>query len=109
MGHQATPVWIALLPLAVVVALFVLSVRYMKGKGYPAGGGSSVIVCCRQGHLFTTIWIPLISFKAVRLGSMRYQYCPVGQHWAFVDIVNPSDLTEEERQFAADHPDHLMP
>jgi hypothetical protein len=36
------------------------------------------IVRCSKGHLFTTIWVPLASFKAVRLGSRRYQRCPGG-------------------------------
>jgi hypothetical protein len=41
-----------------------------------------VIVRCSQGHLFETIWIPLVSFKAVRLGTRRLQRCPIGHHWA---------------------------
>ena len=43
-----------------------------------------VPVRCSAGHLFTTIWVPLGSLKAVRLGLQRYQYCPVGRHWATV-------------------------
>jgi len=46
-------------------------------------------VRCSAGHLFTTIWAPLASLKAVRLGGTRYQYCPVGHHWA---TVTPLDL-----------------
>jgi hypothetical protein len=41
-------------------------------------------VRCSAGHLFTTIWVPMASLKAVRLGWKRYQYCPVGRHWATV-------------------------
>ena len=41
-------------------------------------------VRCSAGHLFTTIWVPLASLKAMRLGWKRYQYCPVGRHWATV-------------------------
>lgn len=41
-------------------------------------------VQCSAGHYFTTIWIPGGSLKAVRLGMTRYQYCPVGHHWATV-------------------------
>ena len=44
-------------------------------------------VRCSSGHLFTTIWVPLGSFKALRLGFRRYQYCPVGKHWAMVSVV----------------------
>lgn len=46
-------------------------------------------VRCSAGHLFTTIWVPLGSLKAVRLGWKRYQYCPVGRHWA---MVTPLDV-----------------
>lgn len=38
-------------------------------------------VRCSAGHVFTTIWMPLGSLKAVRLGWKRWQYCPVGRHW----------------------------
>lgn len=45
-------------------------------------------VRCSAGHYFTTIWIPGGSLKALRLGVGlglgRYQYCPVGHHWARV-------------------------
>jgi hypothetical protein len=41
-------------------------------------------VRCSAGHLFTTIWVPLVSVKAVRLADTRYQHCPVGHHWASV-------------------------
>jgi len=54
------------------------------------------VVRCSKGHLFTTIWIPLASFKAVRLGPARYQRCPVGHHWAMVRQVDPSALDPDE-------------
>jgi hypothetical protein len=41
-------------------------------------------VRCSAGHLFTTIWVPFGSLKAVRFSPGRYQYCPVGHHWAIV-------------------------
>ncbi|HVT66458.1 MAG TPA: hypothetical protein VHF26_01820 [Trebonia sp.] len=46
-------------------------------------------VRCSAGHLFTTIWVPFGSVKAVRLGGERYQRCPVGRHWT---AVTPLDL-----------------
>ena len=67
------------------------------------------MVRCSQGHLFTTIWIPGISFKAVRLGMTRFQHCPVGHHWTKVAPVNESELTEEERHFASEHHDIRIP
>ncbi len=68
-----------------------------------------VVVRCRQGHLFTTIWIPGASFKAVRLGMWRFQRCPVGRHWTLVAPVNPDELTDEERRVAAEHRDTRIP
>ncbi|MGA2319629.1 MAG: hypothetical protein ABSG95_02645 [Solirubrobacteraceae bacterium] len=54
-------------------------------------------VRCRDGHLFTTIWIPLASLKAIRLGGRRFQHCPVGHHWTTVvpldqTLATPADL-----------------
>lgn len=45
-------------------------------------------VRCSAGHLYTTIWIWGGSLKSVRLGGERYQYCPVGHHWATVTRLN---------------------
>lgn len=58
-------------------------------------------VRCRDGHVFTTIWIPLASFKAVRLGLRRYQRCPVGRHWS--TVVQLASGTAEAAQAAAVH------
>jgi hypothetical protein len=67
------------------------------------------IVRCGQGHLFETIWVPLASFKAVRLGSRRLQRCPVGHHWSRVERVDPSTLTPEELAEARAHHDLRIP
>jgi hypothetical protein len=48
-------------------------------------------VRCAAGHLFTTIWVPGGSVKAVRLGWTRWQYCPVGHHWATVSRLDTTD------------------
>jgi hypothetical protein len=58
-------------------------------------------VRCRAGHLFTTIWIPLASFKAVRLGTQRYQRCPVGGHWAIVTQIDPALASPADLEAAA--------
>jgi hypothetical protein len=60
-------------------------------------------VRCSAGHLFTTIWVPLGSLKAVRLGLTRYQYCPVGHHWANVTRLDLDEAppTAEELADAA--------
>ena len=58
-------------------------------------------VRCRDGHLFTTIWIPLASLKAVRLGDRRYQRCPVGRHWTTVTPLDPATTSAEDLAAAA--------
>jgi hypothetical protein len=75
--------------------------------GYKLGG--DVVVRCREGHLFTTIWIPLMSLKAVRLGWIRWQYCPVGEHWTLVTPVRDEDLTDRERWIAEHYHDVRLP
>ena len=67
------------------------------------------MVRCRQGHLFTTIWIPGIKLKEVDLVVARIQHCPVGNHWSLVVPVRDKDLTEEELQFAWEHHDIRIP
>jgi hypothetical protein len=48
------------------VASVVAEPLAMKLRGYPIGG--KLIVRCRQGHLFTTFWLPGVSFTSLRLG-----------------------------------------
>jgi len=71
--------------------------------------GVNTIVRCRQGHLFTTIWIPGVKLKGLDLGVARFQWCPVGRHWTLVTPVRESDLTDEERAIAAEHHDIRIP
>ena len=75
--------------------------------GYNLGGNT--VVRCRQGHLFTTIWIPGVKLKELDLVVARVQRCPVGKHWSLVVPVRDVDLTEEERQFAREHHDIRIP
>jgi hypothetical protein len=53
-------------------------------------------VCCRDGHLFTTIWVPLASLKAARLGGRRFQHCPVGHHWTTVIPLDRMSAAPED-------------
>jgi hypothetical protein len=71
--------------------------------------GGNVVVRCHQGHLFTTLWIPGVSVKALRLGWWRIQRCPVGHHWSLVTPVNPNGLGENERRSAREHHDVRLP
>jgi hypothetical protein len=71
--------------------------------------GGNVIVRCRSGHLFTTLWIPAVSVKALRLGWWRVQRCPVGHHFSLVTPVNAAELTEEDRARAMERHDIRLP
>ena len=71
--------------------------------------GTSTIVRCRQGHLFTTIWIPGVKLKELDLVVARVQRCPVGKHWSLVVPVRTKDLTEAELQSALEHHDIRIP
>lgn len=93
--------------LAIAAAAAGLETLVFKLRGYRLG--RNVIVRCRQGHLFTTIWLPGASLKSVRLGWWRLQRCPVGKHWSIVTPVRESDLTEDEKRSAAEHRDVRIP
>lgn len=99
---------IQLLPLVLVVGVIGLMLWYYGREGV-AGAGASTIVRCQNGHLFTTIWVPFISLKAIRLGLVRIQRCPVGGHLAFVTPVRESDLTDAELQQARSTRDTNIP
>ena len=90
-----------------IVAALLLETAVLWQRGYGVGG--NVVVRCREGHLFTTIWIPGVSLKAIRLGWWRVQYCPVGRHWSIVTPVKRSELTEEEAGIASEHADIRLP
>jgi hypothetical protein len=79
----------------------------MKLRGYPIAG--NLVVRCRKGHLFTTIWIPGASVKSLRLGWVRFQWCPVGRHWSFVTPVRPSELSAREERRARERRDLRLP
>lgn len=77
-------------------------------RGYRLGG-TSVVVRCREGHLFTTIWIAGVSVKSLRLGWWRVQHCPVGGHFSLVTPVPSAELTAQQRELAAEHRDIRLP
>ncbi|MFL6112419.1 MAG: hypothetical protein ACJ786_13845 [Catenulispora sp.] len=78
----------------------------MRRRGYRVG--LDTVVRCRDGHMFTTIWIPGASLKAVRLGTVRLQYCPVGRHFTVVRPVKEAELAGPERPADLPH-DVLIP
>jgi hypothetical protein len=68
-----------------------------------------VIVRCMRGGLFETVWIPLASFKAIRLGPLRIQRCPVHHRVEIVQQVDPATLSDEEHTAAARYPAQPIP
>jgi hypothetical protein len=74
-----------------------------------AFAGPVVIARCMRGGLFETVWIPLISFKALRLGPLRIQRCPVHRRWEVVQTVDPATLSDAERAEAARYPAEPIP
>jgi hypothetical protein len=93
--------------LVAVVGVLVGGTLLARRAGYKVGG--HVVVRCRQGHLFTTLWVPGVKLKAIDLGVVRIQRCPVGHHWTAVVPVRDSDLTDDERLAAARHHDIRLP
>jgi hypothetical protein len=95
------------------LVLLAVCVGYAAGtvvalrQGYKFG--ANVIVRCRRGHLFSTVWIPGASVKALRFGYWRVQWCPVGRHVGLVRLVKDSALTATERAFAEAHHDVRVP
>ena len=94
-------------PVVLVVVILVGGTLVARLLGYKVGG--NVVVRCRQGHLFTTSWIPGVKLKALDLGVARLQRCPVGKHWTLVTPVRDRDLTDEERRSAGEHHDVWIP
>ena len=92
---------------ALVVAFYVLATVVARTLGYQVGGDTPVR--CRCGHVFTSIWIPGVSLKALRLGWQRLQWCPVGGHWSLVTPQRAEDLTVDELLSAAAHHDLHIP
>jgi hypothetical protein len=69
----------------------------------------NVVVRCRAGHLFTTIWLPGVSLKSLRFVWWRFQRCPVGEHWSLVTPVRETDLTDNDLRLAREHKDLRIP
>lgn len=102
-----SPQLIQLIPLILVAVIVVIGLFYMN-RTY-SGPRGETIVRCRSGHLYTTVWVPFVSLKAIRLGLVRFQYCPVGKHWSLVVPVRASDLSDEDRQLASQYRDWQIP
>lgn len=90
-----------------VAGTMVLEAIVMRLLGYRVG--THVVVRCRAGHMYSTIWIPGASVKALRLGIWRVQWCPVGRHWSIVKPVREAALGEDELAAAREQRDIRLP
>jgi len=104
-----TQILILVLVLVIAVAVGLRFGRMSRTRLEGYRFGRDVIVRCRDGHLFMTTWIPMVSFKAVRLGLIRLQYCPVGNHLTAVQLMRDEDLTPAERLEASRYHDNGVP
>ena len=102
-----TQILVYVLVLVIFSGVTIKVARMSRQQGYRFG--RDVIVRCRDGHLFMTTWIPMVSFKAIRLGLVRVQYCPVGDHVTPVRLVRDEDLTPAERLAASRFHDNGVP
>lgn len=59
-------------------------------------GAPCLLPANRSGLPDAAPLIPSVSFKGVRLGLTRFQWCPVGKHFSIVRPVNESELTDEQ-------------
>lgn len=67
------------------------------------------VVRCMRGGLFQALWVPGVSFTAVRLGPYRIMRCPVHDRVELVRMVDESALTREELEQAARYPAGRIP
>ena len=100
---------VAVFLLALVVGLGVVAIVFLARRGPIDLDRAWVAVRCREGHVFSTIWIPGISLKSIRLGPLRLQWCPVGEHRTFVTPVPWSALDDHERLMATRYRDSRVP
>lgn len=91
--------------LALLVGVGTVAFVSLAHRGGPGDLDAEMPVRCRAGHVFTTIWVPGVSIKAIRFGKRRYQWCPVGEHRTWVTPAPWSTLSERERRMATHHRD----
>ncbi len=96
--------------IGVLVLVIALSAfMYARARRHGIQRGATRIARCSAGHLFTSTVIPGASLRALRLGSQRYQRCPVGDHMALASWVDPNTLTPEQRAAAEAVRDSRIP
>jgi hypothetical protein len=94
---------------AVALAAGAIAAFTLGGRALGYKLGLNTVVRCREGHLFTTIWIPGVKLKAVDLGVARIQRCPVGDHWTVVTPVREASLSARQLKRAHARRDIRLP
>jgi hypothetical protein len=97
----------ALGAVVVIIAVISMVATSLRRRGYQVGGWT--LVRCSAGHLFYTLFVPGVSLKAVRLGTRRFQRCPVGRHWSLVALAREADYSEAQLAEARRHRDRPVP
>ncbi len=92
----------AVLSLVLGVVLLI-GVLILVGRARGFDDGAESVMRCSAGHLFTELLVPGVSFRSVRLGTARYERCPVAHHWALCRPQRRSDLSPEEIAEAEAH------
>lgn len=95
--------------LGLVVGALALAVELLVLRRRGWGWGGRVVVRCRSGHLYTTLWVPAASLKSLRLGPWRIQRCPVGRHISLVTPAVRGALSPAELELAATARDVRIP
>jgi hypothetical protein len=93
----------------VLISVGVIAGATLIGRRLGYNFGPNTVVRCRQGHFFTTTWIPGVKLKELDLIVARVQRCPIGPHWSLVVPVKATSLTDTERRFAQEHHDIRVP
>ena len=69
----------------VLIVAAVITGATLIGRRLGYNLGTNTIVRCRQGHLFTTIWIPGVKFKELDLvvpGCNAVRWASTGASWS---------------------------
>jgi len=67
------------------------------------------IVQCSKGAYYETVWVPFVSFTSIRLGTRRFQKCPVHRKWELARMVTEEEWTPQVIAEAAAHRDTRVP
>lgn len=108
-ARTATAALLLVLAGLIVAVLVLRAATARTGRRGDVVLGPDTVVRCAQGHVFMTAWVPLVSVKALRLGPVRIQPCPLCGRPVPVTPVPESELTPALVEEARRHRDGLPP